>query len=47
MKSQPQNPEFKINPENFHPRFPLGICENIYPPNAEGVLIKKIFEKHW
>ena len=19
MESQPQNPEFKINPENFHP----------------------------
>ena len=21
MESQPQNPEFKINPENFHPCF--------------------------
>ena len=20
MESQPQNPEFRINPENFHPR---------------------------
>ena len=20
MESQPQNPEFKLNPENFHPR---------------------------
>ena len=23
MESQPQNPEFRINPENFHPLFVL------------------------
>ena len=24
MESQPQNPEFRIDPENFHPYFPDG-----------------------
>ena len=24
MESQPQNPEFRIHPENFHP------CKNVY-----------------
>ena len=23
MESQPQNPEFRINPENFHPCAPI------------------------
>ena len=23
MESQPQNPEFRINPENFHPCIPV------------------------
>ena len=23
MESQPQNPELRINPENFHPCYPL------------------------
>ena len=28
MESQPQNPEFRINPENFHPcRQGLKICQ--------------------
>ena len=39
MESQPQNPEFRINPENFHPcylcfqeiRFPLA-----YKPLYDG-----------
>ena len=35
MESQPQNPEFRINPENFHPCGPtndsnsLHICANL------------------
>ena len=24
MESQPQNPEFRINPENFHTCIPIG-----------------------
>ena len=24
MESQPQNPEFRINPENFHPGIHMG-----------------------
>ena len=27
MESQPQNPEFRINPENFHPRPTTGSGE--------------------
>ena len=31
MESQPQNPEFRNNPENFHPCYlPRHICLNIY-----------------
>ena len=26
MESQPQNPEFRINPENFHPRMQTDLC---------------------
>ena len=27
MESQPQNPEFSVNPENFHPCiWPSGLC---------------------
>ena len=29
MESQPQNPEFKINPENFHPC--LIVCSLLCP----------------
>ena len=28
MKSQPQNPEFRINPKNFHPCFSHGSIHN-------------------
>ena len=31
MESQPQNPEFRINPENFHPSFQqCGILTSVY-----------------
>ena len=32
MESQPQNPEFRINPENFHPcviREAMNGCKNL------------------
>ena len=37
MESQPQNPEFRINPENFHPCFRHGIFliklkQNVFLP---------------
>ena len=37
-ESQPQNPEFKINPENFHPYYVLFIClfEVYVPVNSYG-----------
>ena len=40
MESQPQNPEFKIDPENFHPsesklilKGPLFCLENVAQPH--------------
>ena len=34
MESQPQNPEFRINPENFHPCVkPNGLSEQISAQN--------------
>ena len=30
MESQPQNPEFRINPENFHPCSIHGLVTDIY-----------------
>ena len=29
MESQPQNPEFRINSENFHPRSCSGVIANV------------------
>ena len=31
MESQPQNPEFRINPENFQPCMYNTLYERIYP----------------
>ena len=43
MESQPQNPEFRNNPENFHP------CMYSYYSNPNSgfiqVLVYKIFKK--
>ena len=34
MECQPQNPEFRNNPENFHPRFQWKVCmENSEDPD--------------
>ena len=30
MESQPQNPEFRINPENFYPCVALIICMGVF-----------------
>ena len=36
MESQPQNPEFRINPENFHPKdWPLMLTKFI--PKGWGI----------
>ena len=29
MESQPQNPEFRINPENFHPCIPTSVNDRV------------------
>ena len=34
MESQPQNPEFRISPENFHPCQPTVACVFGYQPCA-------------
>ena len=31
MESQPQNPEFRNNPENFHPRIPDAVRIHFLP----------------
>ena len=31
MESQPQNPEFRINPENFHPYATEGLLSKLQP----------------
>ena len=42
MGSQPQNPEFRINPENFHPcssfEHPKHIKENIHNFTLKNVV---------
>ena len=38
MESQPQNPEFVINPENFHPCGSMGelfVCVNALHPSQQ------------
>ena len=39
MESQPQNPEFRINPENFHP------CKN--PNHMVCIIIILLFHRTW
>ena len=39
MESQPQNPEFRTNPENFHP------CSNIQADGRPKIMWKKSTEK--
>ena len=41
MESQPQNPEFRNNPENFHPCTPLIEWFLIFGPRCErtGLLV--------
>ena len=29
MESQPQNPEFRVNPENFHPCYKLKLLQSL------------------
>ena len=41
MESQPQNPEFRINPENFHPGV---FCQLARVPMKENVTKKYVFE---
>ena len=42
MESQPQNPEFRNNPENFHP------CEQVYliTPRKQVFLCRGPFNDH-
>ena len=45
MESQPQNPEFRINPENFHPhKYKLSILSAVTVMKAQ-VVIKK--QQNW
>ena len=36
MESQPQNPELRINPENFHPCYCEDNCVIIFANNADS-----------
>ena len=45
MESQPQNPEFTINPENFHPW--QYIEKNNATINTVKSLYNGIFRVHW
>ena len=39
MESQPQNPEFRINPENFHPCIPELWVDNSCPDCTSSRLV--------
>ena len=40
MESQPQNPEFRINPKTFHPCFSIALLFCIFFTfEVEGVLV--------
>ena len=39
MESQPQNPEFRINPENFHPCIPELLVDNSCPDCTSSRLV--------
>ena len=45
MESQPQNPEFRNNPENFHP---MGVYGQRYKKFKDfSSIIKKVFYIYW
>ena len=45
MKSQPQNPEFRNNSENFHPcKLVCAYSEDSYQPAHSHSLISLIFQ---
>ena len=43
MESQPQNPEFRINPENFHPCLPTSVNDRVIWSFCD---IYKIYKSH-
>ena len=42
MESQPQNPEFRINPENFHPCICLAFIANLFTPFLDILLSRSV-----
>ena len=45
MESQPQNPEFRINPENFHPCIIVGFCANVISSKSHLLAYVLFFSK--
>ena len=39
MESQPQNPEFRINPENFHPCITCTLCTTLLVSSNNDIAV--------